>query len=125
MAAIEGGYMQSEIQEAAVAYQREIETGERIIVGVNDFIDEEDQPPILFRPNTTVGDEQARRLAKVRAGRDQAAVDASLARLREAARGDDPLMPPILEAVRAYATMGEMCGVLREEWGEYRPPTVV
>ncbi len=125
VAAIEGGYMQSEIQEAAVAYQREIETGERVIVGVNDFIDEEGQPPILFRPNTTVGDEQARRLAKVRAGRDQEAVAASLARLREAARGDDPLMPPILEAVRAYASMGEMCGVLREEWGEYRPPTVV
>jgi methylmalonyl-CoA mutase N-terminal domain/subunit len=125
VAAIEGGYMQSEIQEAAVAYQHEIETGERIIVGVNDFIDEADQPPIIFRPNTTVGDEQIARLAKVKAARDQAAVDASLVRLREAARGDDALMPPILEAVRAYATVGEMCGVLREEWGDYTPPTVV
>ncbi|MEZ4553041.1 MAG: methylmalonyl-CoA mutase family protein [Dehalococcoidia bacterium] len=125
VAAIEGGYMQSEIQEAAVAYQREIESGERVIVGVNDFVDVEDQPPIIFRPNTTVRDEQVARLAKVRAGRDQGAVDASLARLREAARGDEPLMPPILDAVRTYATIGEMCGVLREEWGEYTPPTVV
>jgi len=125
VASIESGYMQTEIQEAAVAYQREIESGERIIVGVNDFIDEEDQPPIIFRPNTTVGDEQIARLAKVRASRDQRAVDSSLAALREAARGDGPLMPSILEAVRAYATVGEMCGVLREEWGDYTPPTVV
>ncbi|MFN8584016.1 MAG: methylmalonyl-CoA mutase family protein [Dehalococcoidia bacterium] len=125
VAAIEGGYMQSEIQEAAVAYQREIESGERVIVGVNDFVDVEDQPQIIFRPNTTVGAEQVARLAKVRAGRDQGAVAASLARLREAARGDEPLMPPILEAVRTYATIGEMCGVLRDEWGEYTPPTVV
>jgi methylmalonyl-CoA mutase N-terminal domain/subunit len=125
VASIENGYMQSEIQEAAVTYQREIESGERIIVGVNDFIDEEDQPPIIFRPNTTVGDEQIARLAKVKASRDQAAVDSSLAALREAARGDGPLMPSILEAVRAYATVGEMCGLLREEWGDYTPPTVV
>jgi methylmalonyl-CoA mutase N-terminal domain/subunit len=125
VAAIEGGYMQSEIQEAAVAYQREIESGERVIVGVNDFVDAEGQPQIIFRPNTTVGAEQIARLERVRAGRDQGAVQASLARLREAARGDEPLMPPILEAVRTYASIGEMCGVLREEWGEYTPPTVV
>jgi methylmalonyl-CoA mutase N-terminal domain/subunit len=125
VASIENGYMQSEIQEAAVTYQREIESGERIIVGVNEFIDEEDQPPIIFRPNTTVGEEQVARLAKVKASRDQAAVDSSLAALREAARGDGPLMPSILEAVLAYATVGEMCGLLREEWGDYTPPTVV
>ncbi|MFA7297742.1 MAG: methylmalonyl-CoA mutase family protein, partial [Dehalococcoidia bacterium] len=125
VAAIEAGYIQTEIQEAAVAYQREIETKERVIVGVNDYTEGEEQPPVLFRPNTTVGAEQVKRLAKVKASRDQAAVDASLARLREAARGDDPLMPVILDAVKAYATLGEMCGVLREEWGEYTPPTVV
>ncbi|MSQ35834.1 MAG: methylmalonyl-CoA mutase [Dehalococcoidia bacterium] len=125
VAAIESGYMQSEIQEAAVTHQREIETKQRIIVGVNEYTDDEAQPPILFRPNLAVGEQQVRELAAVKARRDDAAVAASLARLREAARGDDPLMPPILEAVRAYATLGEMCGVLRDEWGEYRPPTVV
>ena len=125
VAAIEGGYMQSEIQEAAVTYQREIETGERVIVGVNDYTEGEEQPPILFRPNTTVGVEQIERLKRVKASRDSNAVDAALQRLRAAARGTDPLMPVILEAVKSYATMGEMCGVLREEWGEYRPPTAV
>jgi methylmalonyl-CoA mutase N-terminal domain/subunit len=125
VAAIESGYMQSEIQEASVTYQREIETKQRVIVGVNEYADAEAQPPTLFRPNLAVGAEQVRQLAHVKASRDQSAVDASLRRLREVARGDDPLMPPILEAVRAYATLGEMCGVLREEWGEYRPPTVV
>jgi methylmalonyl-CoA mutase N-terminal domain/subunit len=125
VAAIESGYVQTEIQEAAVTYQREIEARERIIVGVNDYTEGEEQPPTIFRPNTTVGAEQAKRLAKLRAGRDQAAVDASLSRLREAARGDDPLMPHLIDATKAYATLGEMCGVLRGEWGEYRPPTVV
>ena len=125
VAAIESGYVQSEIQEAAVTYQREIEQHERIIVGVNDYTEGEEQPPTLFRPTTTVGTEQVERLKRIKATRDTAAVDAALQHLRAAARGTDPLMPPILEAVKAYATLGEMCGVLREEWGEYRPPTVV
>jgi len=125
VAAIEAGYVQTEIQEAAVTYQREIETKHRIIVGVNDYTEGEEQPPVLFRPNTTVGAEQVKRLAKVKAGRDEAAVSASLAKLRAAAAGDDALMPVILEAVKVYATIGEMCGVLRDEWGEYTPPSVV
>jgi methylmalonyl-CoA mutase, N-terminal domain len=125
VAAIESGYVQTEIQEAAVMYQREIETRNRIIVGVNDYTEGEEQPPTIFRSNTTVGAEQTKRLAKLRAGRDQATVDASLSRLRDAARGDDALMPHLIEATKAYATLGEMCGVLRDEWGEYRPPTVV
>jgi methylmalonyl-CoA mutase N-terminal domain/subunit len=125
VAAIEQGYMQATIQEAAVTHQREVESGERTVVGVNDFIDENEDATPIFRHDPSVGDAQLKRLAKVRAGRDQAAVNASLARLREASRGDDNLMEPILEAVRTYATLGEMCGVLREEWGEYVPPTAV
>ena len=125
VAAIESGYMQAEIQEASVAYQREIESGERTIVGVNDFIDEDEDSTPIFRPNEAVMGAQLTRLARVKGERDQAAVDASLARLRKAARGEDSLMEPILETVRTYATLGEMCGVLREEWGEYTPPTVV
>ena len=125
VAAIEGGYMQSEIQEASVAYQREVESGERIVVGVNQYVDEDEDATPIFRPNTTVIDAQLKRLAQVRGARDEAAVGSSLAGLREAARGDTSLMEPVLDAVRSYATLGEMCGVLREEWGEYVPPTVV
>ncbi|MPZ98154.1 MAG: methylmalonyl-CoA mutase [Dehalococcoidia bacterium] len=125
VAAIEQGYMQSEIQEASMRYQREVETKERIVVGVNEYIDPEEDATPIFRPNMEVVANQLQRLKQVRAERDQAAVDASLARLRDAARGDTNLMEPILEAVRTYATLGEMCGVLREEWGEYVPPTAV
>jgi methylmalonyl-CoA mutase N-terminal domain/subunit len=125
VAAIEQGYMQSEIQEASVRYQREVESGERVVVGVNDYVDENEDATPIFRPNLEVARAQLERLREVRAGRDQAAVDASLARLRDAARGDVNLMEPILEAVRTYATLGEMCGVLRHEWGEYTPPTAV
>ena len=125
VSAIEGGYMQSEIQEASVAYQREVESGERIVVGVNQYVDEDEDATPIFRPNTAVIDAQLTRLAQVRGARDEAAVGSSLAGLREAARGDASLMEPVLDAVRSYATLGEMCGVLREEWGEYVPPTVV
>ncbi len=125
IAAIEGGWMQSEIQEASVQWQREVESGDRVIVGVNDFIDPDENPTPIFRPNLAVVESQLARLKRMRASRDNAAVQAALARLREAARGDVNLMEPIIEAVRVYATLGEMCGVLREEWGEYVPPTVV
>ena len=125
VAAIESGYVQSEIQEASVAYQREIESGERVIVGVNRYVDEDEDATPIFRPDTAVIGAQLERLARVRGERDGAAAGASLARLREAARGEGPLMEPILEAVRSYATLGEMCDALRAEWGEYTPPTAV
>ncbi|HEY8490935.1 MAG TPA: methylmalonyl-CoA mutase family protein [Dehalococcoidia bacterium] len=125
VAAIESGYMQTEIQEAAVRYQQEIERGERVIVGVNKFTEGGDQPPTIFRVNTEVRDQQVRKLQQLRRERDQAAVDASLRRLREAAQGTENLMPPILDAVKAYATLGEICGVLREVFGDYRAPTAV
>jgi methylmalonyl-CoA mutase N-terminal domain/subunit len=125
VAAIESGYMQTEIQEAAVRYQQEIERGERVIVGVNKFTEGGDQPPTIFRVNTEVRDQQVRKLQQLRRERDQAAVEASLRRLREAAQGTENLMPPILDAVKAYATLGEICGVLREVFGDYRAPTAV
>jgi methylmalonyl-CoA mutase N-terminal domain/subunit len=125
VAAIEQGFMQQEIQEASVAYQRAVERREAIVVGVNEYVDEDEDATPIFRPNLEVVGAQLDRLARVRAERDQAAVDAALGRLRAASRGDENLMEPIMEAVRTYATLGEMCGVLREEWGEYVPPTVV
>ncbi len=125
VAAIEAGYIQAEIQEAAVRQQQEIESGKRVVVGVNRFRTEEEPEPTIFRVNTEVARAQIERLRRVRAERDGAVVGASLRRLNEAARGDDNLMPAILDAVRTYATLGEICGELRKVWGEYRPPTVV
>lgn len=123
--AIEDGYMQYEIQEASMAYQREVEARERVVVGVNEYVDPNEDATPIFRPNLEVVGAQIKRLEDVRSNRDQAAVDAALQRLREASHQDVNLMDPIIEAVRTYATLGEMCNVLREEWGEYTPKTVV
>ncbi len=125
VAAIEAGYVQAEIQEAAVRQQREIESGERVVVGVNKFRTGEGREPTIFRVNSEISRGQVERLRRVRAGRDGAAAAAALRRLNAAARGSDNLMPAILDAVRVYATLGEICGELRQTWGEYRPPTVV
>ncbi len=125
VAAIESGFMQQEIQEAAVGQQREIEAGERVVVGVNKFRNEDEQPQTIFRVNAEIAREQTERLRRLRAERDGDAVAASLRRLNEAAHGEDNLMPAILESVKAYATLGEICGELRQVFGEYRAPTVV
>ena len=125
VAAVESGYVQSEVQEAAVAYQHEIESGERVIVGVNRYVDEEEQATATFHSNPAVAEHQIERLRSARAGRDQAAVEAALKRLRDASGQRDNLIPAILDAVRSYATLGEMCGVLRDEWGVYTAPTAV
>jgi len=119
--AIERGYVQREIQEAAYQYQRQVESGERIIVGLNKFQMEEVPPENLLTVDPAVQEAQRRRLAEVKARRDQAAVDRALAALRTAAQGTANLMPPILDAVRAYATLQEICDVLRAVFGEYRP----
>ncbi len=119
--AIEQGYIQQEIQDSAYAWQMDVEKGERVIVGLNKFQIKENPPKGLLRVDPAVGERQKQKLVALRAGRDQKAVDSALASLRRAAQGTDNLMPPILEAVRAYATLGEICGVLREEFGEYRP----
>jgi methylmalonyl-CoA mutase N-terminal domain/subunit len=125
VAAIESGYMQGEIQEAAVAQQQAIESGERVVVGVNRFRTGEEPEPTIFRVNTEVAQAQIERLRRVRAERDQQKAIAVLERLDASARGEENLMPAILDAVKAYATLGEICGVLKTAWGDYRPPTVV
>jgi len=119
--AIERGYVQREIQEAAYQYQRQVESGERVIVGLNRYQVEETPPTNLLRVDPAVQEEQARKLAEVKARRDQAAVDRSLATLRTAAAGTANLMEPILDAVKAYATLQEICDVLRGVFGEYHP----
>jgi|YNPNPStandDraft_1061719.scaffolds.fasta_scaffold00774_16 methylmalonyl-CoA mutase N-terminal domain/subunit len=119
-AAIEQGFIQREIQDAAYRYQKDIESGDRVIVGVNRF--QTDEAPLrgLLRVDPAVRDRQTERLKEIRAKRDAGRVQRQLASLREAARGKENLMPPILECVRAQATLGEICDVLREVFGEYQ-----
>ncbi len=118
--AIERGYLQEEIQGAAYKYQKEVDSGDRVVVGVNRFTIKEAPPEGLLRVDPAVGAEQARRLAALRARREDAAVKAALEDLRGAAKGTDNLLVPIFAAVKTYATLGEVCGVLREVFGEYR-----
>jgi methylmalonyl-CoA mutase N-terminal domain/subunit len=117
--AIEAGYVQEEIQAAAYEMQRAIESGERIVVGVNRFRME--QPPIpTFRVDPSIEREQVERLRELRASRDAERVGRALDRLEQAASGGDNLMPPILEAGESYATVGEMSDRLRKVFGEYK-----
>jgi len=119
--AIERGLMQKAIQEEAYRFQCEVEKGRRIVVGVNAFSEETASPsPPLFRVSAEVADRQRSRLKALRRERDSGAVTRTLAGLREAAQGHGNLMPPILATVKAYATIGEICGVLRDVFGTYR-----
>lgn len=124
VAAIEQGFIQREIQESAYAYQKAVESGERIVVGVNKFQVENERPPEIHKVDPEVERRQCAKLRELRARRDNGKVSQVLAELREAAKGDDNLMPYILECVRAYATLGEICGVLREVFGEYQPAVI-
>lgn len=119
--AIEKGYIQKEIQESAYKWQMEVESGLRTIVGVNKFQVEEKAPEGLLRVDSSVGVNQSKKTQEVRASRDQAACDAALAALKAGAADESVnLMPLILDAVKTYATLGEICNVLREVFGEYQ-----
>ena len=121
--AIEAGFQQREIAEAAFRAQQEIDSGERIVVGVNDYVADEPVAIPILAMDPRGYERQVARLCRVRAERDNGAVQASLARLRDAARDEKTnLMFPILEAVSAYATLGEITGVFREVFGEYQEP---
>jgi methylmalonyl-CoA mutase N-terminal domain/subunit len=124
IAAIERGYPQREIQESAYQYQKAVERGEKIIVGVNDFVvQEEPDIPILHIDETTA-DVQRDRLRRLRAERDTANVRRALEVLKDGARGNANTMPLIVECVRAYATLGEICSALKEVFGEYQEPAI-
>jgi methylmalonyl-CoA mutase N-terminal domain/subunit len=125
LAAIEAGYIQREIQESAYRYQKAVEAQAQIVVGVNRFQAAEDRKPRLLRVDESAGAAQVERLRRLRAGRDAAAVKHALATLHNAAQTDANLMPPILNAVEAYATTGEICDVLRRVFGEYHAPTTL
>lgn len=124
--AIAKGYIQKEIQDSAYKWQMEIEKGDRIIVGVNKFTQEEEAPKNLLRVDGSVGKLQAEKIAALKARRDNAKVEETLAALKAACADENVnLMPYILDAVRAYATEGEICGVMRQVFGEYQPHTAL
>ena len=121
--AIEQGYIQKEIQESAYTYQREIEQDERAVVGVNRFQIQEEKPDNLLRVDPAVRLSQIEKLNLLKVERDSDRVKTSLSELKKVAKSDRNLMIPILDAVKAYATLGEICDVLREVFGEYRQVT--
>jgi methylmalonyl-CoA mutase N-terminal domain/subunit len=123
--AIERGYIQQEIQDSAYKYQMEIESNERIIVGMNKFQIKEGSPKGLLRVDPVVGEHQKQKLVTLRQERDNNKVNTSLEALRKAAQTDENLMPFIIDAVRTYATLGEICGVLREVFGEYQQSVIL
>ena len=119
-AAIEKGFIQREIQESAYKFQREIERKERVVVGVNRFQVKEEKPRNLLRVDPAVRASQLEKIRKLKSERNSAGVADCLAALKKAASGADNLMVPILDAVKCYATLGEICDVLRDVFGEYK-----
>jgi methylmalonyl-CoA mutase, N-terminal domain len=123
--AIELGFPQKEIAESSYRFQQAVERKEKVIVGVNDFVQENEPPIKILYIDESAADAQLAKLEALRRTRDNDAVKRALDMLQTAARGTDNLMPPILDAVRAYATVGEMCDALREVWGEYEETPIV
>ncbi len=121
LAAIERGFIQREIQESAYRYQRAVEQGEQIMVGVNEFVIQEETTLRRLKVDPAVQEQQIERLQAIRERRDSEKVQSLLTRLRGAAQDTENLLPIILECVEAYTTLGEICGVLREVFGEYKP----
>ena len=123
--AIETGYIQREIQNSAYEYQRAVETGEAIVVGVNRYQSETDQPVKTLRIDPSIERDQIERVRALRARRDTTATDAALSKLEEAARGTENVLPRILGCVEAFATVGEISNRLRAVWGEYREAVTI
>jgi methylmalonyl-CoA mutase N-terminal domain/subunit len=121
VAAIEAGYMQDEIERAAYEWATGVDAEEKVIVGVNRFADDEDGEPEVFPIDPALEQNQAERLRILREKRDDVAVKAALEDVRSAAKGTQNLLPPMKEALRRYATLGEVSDVLRDEFGVYQP----
>jgi methylmalonyl-CoA mutase N-terminal domain/subunit len=123
--AIERGFPQKEIAESAYRFQQAFERKDKIIVGVNDFVQEDDPPIHILYIDESAAGKQIAKLETLKRTRDNQHVARALDRLRAAARTTENVMPPILDAVRAYATVGEMCDALREVWGEYEEVPII
>ena len=122
--AIDRGYMQREIQESAYQYQRGVEAGQHVIVGVNQFVTEEAESPPILRIDKAATERQLKRLNDVKSKRDAQAVARCLRRVEDVAQSDDNTMPVIIEAVESYVTLGEICHALRTHWGTYKEAIV-
>jgi len=119
VAAVEQGFPQREIAESSYRFQQAVEAKEKHIVGVNSYVDDKEAPVPILYIDESAAEAQMAKLAEIKQRRDNARVAASLEALRKAARGAENTMYPLLECVRAYATVGEMCDALRDVWGEY------
>jgi len=119
---IESGWFQRQIAQSAATFQRQVEMGEKVIVGVNEYLSDDDHPVEILKVSNDAEDEQRRRLARVRAERDQALVDRRLEALRQAAEADQNVIGPMLDCARAYATLYEIRHALERVWGAYREP---
>jgi methylmalonyl-CoA mutase N-terminal domain/subunit len=125
VAAIEKGYPQREIAESAYKFQQAVEARDKIIVGVNEFVSDEDEPIGTLYIDETTAERQLEKLNRLRQTRDNGRVRAALNALKEGARGSANTMPLLIDAVRAYATIGEMCDALRQVWGEYEETPII
>lgn len=125
VAAIDKGYIQREIMDAAYEYQRSVETNDSIVVGVNKYQVEEGSPVGLLRVDPIVGENQTKKLQTLRQERDNEAVQQALDKLKTACEGDDNVMPYLVEAVKTYATLGEIADVMRSVFGEYQQAVIV
>ncbi len=123
--AIEKGYFQKEIASSAYNYQRAVDSGEQIVVGVNKFVTEDEQVLEILEIGTETEDKQVKRLKRLKRERDNQKVNEVLSRVRDVASGDENVMPVLIEAVKAYATIGEISDALRDVFGEYREPSML
>jgi methylmalonyl-CoA mutase N-terminal domain/subunit len=119
---IESGWFQRQIAQSAAAFQRQVEASGKIIVGVNEFLSDDDHPVEILKVSDDAEDEQRRRLARVRAGRDNSLVERRLETLRQAAESDQNVIGPMLDCARVYATLYEIRHALERVWGAYREP---
>jgi methylmalonyl-CoA mutase N-terminal domain/subunit len=120
VAAIEAGYYHKAILDEAYKWEQDVNDGERVIVGVNKYRDDDEPQPEYFKVDQAMAAQQRAKLERLRADRDAAAAEQALARLRGAAEGEENMMPAIIEAVHSYCTLGEICGAMREVFGEYK-----
>jgi len=125
LTAIEHGFIQKEIQNSAYRFQKEIEENERVYVGINKYTMEEPPPTGLLRVDMSVGEVESAKLKKLRSERDHAQWKKALDHLKEVSQTDQNVMPAVIDAVKAKATVGEICDVWREIYGEYRPKEFV
>ena len=120
LSGIEQGFQQREIQESAYQLQSQAESKERIVVGVNEFVTEDIETPPILKVDPAVEKSRAEHLKKLRSGRNSKATEDILKRIRSAANSNENMMPLLIQAAEHYVTVGEICRILREEWGEYR-----